>query len=179
MRQVGDRMIPIGFTSSRGANGETGPVGEEELAALRGSTRRRRGESEGMTGSDLEEVSFGDGDHADVCQLMLMEAMRLSMLSHEEDQRRLAEEAKKKEQLEAEAARRAMWAGATIGPSQASGSSSNDSRPPQAASSSSSLNRPSTSRMLSTISSAGGDPEPTTIEGGMSEAIGAPLERRV
>lgn len=58
MRQVGDRMIPIGFTSSRGANGETGPVGEEELATLRGGSRRRRGESDGVSGADLEEVGF-------------------------------------------------------------------------------------------------------------------------
>ncbi|GJJ11952.1 hypothetical protein Clacol_006190 [Clathrus columnatus] len=79
MRQVGDRLIPVGITSGRIVNmehGEGPPVDTEG-----GSGRRRRrhhpnsGEFNQLIGQDLEE-------------LMIMEAMRLSLLEHEEQQRR-------------------------------------------------------------------------------------------
>ncbi|EAU88041.1 zf-C3HC4 type zinc finger [Coprinopsis cinerea okayama7 len=91
MRQVGDRLIPVGI----------GRVQTPEEAAEGGNSgsRRRRhhpangelGTIVGMGGQDLEE-------------LMLMEAMRLSLIEHEEHQRREAEERKKKEAAERAAA---------------------------------------------------------------------------
>lgn len=76
MRQVGDRLIPVGVTSGRihpigqdlgSADGSTGtPQGDEG----RGTGRRRRGGGNGqqmdltqflgMNGQDIEEVSLGD-----------------------------------------------------------------------------------------------------------------------
>ncbi|KZO95231.1 hypothetical protein CALVIDRAFT_565006 [Calocera viscosa TUFC12733] len=89
MRQVGDRLIPVGITSGRvqlnpeGAEG-TGPIVETDDGSGRGSRRRRHELSQllgsmGMAGQDLEE-------------LMVMEAMRLSLLEHEQAQRRQQEE---------------------------------------------------------------------------------------
>ncbi|KEP55557.1 hypothetical protein V565_003210 [Rhizoctonia solani 123E] len=84
MRQVGDRLIPVGITSGRVV-----PVNiSEGDASGSGSGRRSRrqrggGSGElpmGMTGHDLEE-------------LMMMEAMRLSLLEHEAQQRREREAA--------------------------------------------------------------------------------------
>lgn len=77
MRQVGDRLIPVGITSGRVvpvnvAEGETGGSGR------RSRRQRNAGSADlpmGMTGHDLEE-------------LMMMEAMRLSLLEHEAQQRR-------------------------------------------------------------------------------------------
>uniref|UniRef100_A0A8H7Y2W3 RING-type domain-containing protein n=1 Tax=Psilocybe cubensis TaxID=181762 RepID=A0A8H7Y2W3_PSICU len=96
MRQVGDRLIPVGVTSGR-----VHALSPEEAAALGNETagsrrsRRRQGPQNGqleqfmgMAGQDLEE-------------LMLMEAMRLSLLDHEEHQRKEAEEKKKKAAEEA------------------------------------------------------------------------------
>ncbi|KAF8911135.1 hypothetical protein CPB84DRAFT_1842387 [Gymnopilus junonius] len=92
MRQVGDRLIPVGVTSGR-----VHTLSPEEAAAtasveVTGSRRSRRRQPQngsfeqfmGMGGQDLEE-------------LMLMEAMRLSLLDHEEHQRKEAEEKKKQE----------------------------------------------------------------------------------
>lgn len=84
MRQVGDRLIPVGIgrIHEEGDSGEGGGSG----------SRRRRNRNPpgelaqylGMQGQDLEE-------------LMLMEAMRLSLIDHEEQQRKEAEEKKKEE----------------------------------------------------------------------------------
>ncbi|KIP09287.1 hypothetical protein PHLGIDRAFT_29131 [Phlebiopsis gigantea 11061_1 CR5-6] len=96
MRQVGDRLIPIGISSGRihplqpeDVAGESGESGSSE----RGSRRSRRRNQNpdlnqylgqgGFTGQDLEE-------------LMVMEAMRLSLLDHEEQQRKEREEEEKK-----------------------------------------------------------------------------------
>jgi len=92
MRQVGDRLIPVGVTSGR-----VQVLSSEEAAAADGGTsgsrrsRRRHNQQNGafeqyvgMAGQDLEE-------------LMLMEAMRLSLLDHEEHQRKEAEEKRKQE----------------------------------------------------------------------------------
>ncbi|PPQ99937.1 hypothetical protein CVT24_009572 [Panaeolus cyanescens] len=97
MRQVGDRLIPVGVTSGR-----VHALSPEEAAAAAAAvenaatssgrrSRRRRPDQQGafeqfigMGGQDLEE-------------LMLMEAMRLSLLEHEEQQRKEAEEKKKQD----------------------------------------------------------------------------------
>ncbi|KAF8810166.1 hypothetical protein BYT27DRAFT_7240954 [Phlegmacium glaucopus] len=91
MRQVGDRLIPVGVTSGR-----VQVLSAEEAAAASpdGGTRRNRRRPNpsngvfeqyvGMAGQDLEE-------------LMLMEAMRLSLLDHEEHQRKEAEERRKQD----------------------------------------------------------------------------------
>jgi len=96
MRQVGDRLIPVGVTSGR-----VHPLGQEESSSdssENGGSRRRRRQHNpafeqffGMSGQDLEE-------------LMLMEAMRLSLLEHEEQQRKESEERKKVEAANAAAA---------------------------------------------------------------------------
>jgi hypothetical protein len=96
MRQIGDRLIPVGVTSGR-----VHPLGQEESSSDSsengGSRRRRRQHGHGfeqffgMSGQDLEE-------------LMMMEAMRLSLLEHEEQQRKAAAEKKKLEETEAAAA---------------------------------------------------------------------------
>ncbi|KAF8626303.1 hypothetical protein AX15_004973 [Amanita polypyramis BW_CC] len=87
MRQVGDRLIPVGVTSGR-----VHPLGQEDTSTdgneNAGSRRRRRPHGQGfeqflgMSGQDLEE-------------LMIMEAMRLSLVEHEEQQRKEAAERKK------------------------------------------------------------------------------------
>ncbi|KZV62007.1 hypothetical protein PENSPDRAFT_658503 [Peniophora sp. CONT] len=97
MRQVGDRLIPVGVTSGRVHALPAGLTGEGAEASGGGSgggstgrRSRRRQQNEiqnllgGMAGQDLEE-------------LMVMEAMRLSLLEHEEQQRK-EKEAKEKEE---------------------------------------------------------------------------------
>ncbi|KAK8869892.1 hypothetical protein IAR55_000460 [Kwoniella newhampshirensis] len=84
MRQVGDRLIPIGFTSARAPgtadfsmslpqmqnNDDTSGGGSPRRAGRRRESNRER---------ELEE-------------LMIMEAMRLSLVDHEDHQRKLADE---------------------------------------------------------------------------------------
>ncbi|GAW08458.1 zf-c3hc4 type zinc finger [Lentinula edodes] len=89
MRQVGDRLIPVGVTSGRVL-----ALSPEEAASAAsggdnggGSWRPRRRQQGGngleqYLGQDLEEI-------------MMMEAMRLSLLEHEAQQRKEAEEKKK------------------------------------------------------------------------------------
>nr|ODN81228.1 zf-C3HC4 type zinc finger protein [Cryptococcus depauperatus CBS 7841] len=95
MRQIGDRLVPIGYTSSRapgvadvsastGQNDENGP----------NSRRSRRRESNNRE-RELEEVSaafYRLVFSVDVNQLMIEEAMRLSLLDHEEHLRKQANE---------------------------------------------------------------------------------------
>lgn len=82
MRQVGDRLIPVGITSGRVV-----PVnltgGEAEAAG--GSGRRSRRQRNGAGGSG--ELPMGMTGH-DLEELMMMEAMRLSLLEHEAQQQR-------------------------------------------------------------------------------------------
>ncbi|KAH7340354.1 hypothetical protein B0J17DRAFT_715575 [Rhizoctonia solani] len=82
MRQVGDRLIPVGITSGRVVPVN---IGEGDASGSGRRSRRQRGGGSGelpmgMTGHDLEE-------------LMMMEAMRLSLLEHEAQQRREREAA--------------------------------------------------------------------------------------
>ncbi|KAI5123308.1 hypothetical protein M0805_009329 [Coniferiporia weirii] len=106
MRQVGDRLIPVGISSGRIhalAGGEVPHTGGEQNnentgeGEGRGGRRSRRRQHQqqpqdinhllgtmGLGGQDLEE-------------LMVMEAMRLSLLEHEEQQRKETEKKKKEE----------------------------------------------------------------------------------
>ncbi len=117
MRQVGDRLIPVGVTSGRVH--PLGPEGAGEQAEApeatsdsRGSRRARRRQQQqqdlnqilgtiGLGGQDLEEVchkcvfSISVSLIVFVWQLMVMEAMRLSLMEHEEQQRREAEQKKR------------------------------------------------------------------------------------
>ncbi|KAL1665277.1 hypothetical protein GGF50DRAFT_114344 [Schizophyllum commune] len=96
MRQVGDRLIPVGVSSGRVhalSPEEAVSTQEGDQDSGSGSRRSRRRQNQGggafdqfvgMGGQDLEE-------------LMLMEAMRLSLIQHEEEERkRKAEEEKQK-----------------------------------------------------------------------------------
>ncbi|TCD60412.1 SNF1-interacting protein [Steccherinum ochraceum] len=141
MRQVGDRLIPVGVTSGRVHALPTGEDGQPqegtEGGADRGSRRsRRRGQNQdlnqflGMNGPDLEE-------------LMVMEAMRLSLVEHEEQQRR-EREAKAKEQANAQNS--APEPGETLVGSSATGGASS---PP------SSATGPDTDGSTSTLTSPG------------------------
>ncbi|EEB90273.1 hypothetical protein MPER_11538 [Moniliophthora perniciosa FA553] len=90
MRQVGDRLIPVGVTSGR-----VHALSPEEAAASdssegSGSRRSRRRQQ-------APEHPFGQYLGPDLEELMVMEAMRLSLLEHEEQQRKEAEEKRKKE----------------------------------------------------------------------------------
>lgn len=91
MRQVGDRLIPVGVTSGR-----VHALSPEEAAAATaaesGGTRRSRRRQGNQNGS-FEQLMGMAGQ--DLEELMLMEAMRLSLLDHEEHQRKEAEEKKK------------------------------------------------------------------------------------
>lgn len=85
MRQVGDRLIPIGYTSSRAPGTadfsmslppiQNGGGADESGSSPRRLSRRRESNRE----REIEE-------------LMIMEAMRLSLLDHEEHQRRQADD---------------------------------------------------------------------------------------
>ncbi|CAE6515456.1 unnamed protein product [Rhizoctonia solani] len=83
MRQVGDRLIPVGITSGRVVPVN---IGEGDASGSGRRSRRQRGPGGsgelpvGITGHDLEE-------------LMMMEAMRLSLIEHEAQQRRERETA--------------------------------------------------------------------------------------
>ncbi|KAI6150726.1 hypothetical protein BKA82DRAFT_122167 [Pisolithus tinctorius] len=98
MRQVGDRLIPVGVTSGRvhtlpSTDGTDN--GEGENTSGTGSRRRRGFRTNGP--SDITQLlgQIGVGGQ-DLEELMVMEAMRLSLLEHEEHQKR-EEEKKRKE----------------------------------------------------------------------------------
>jgi hypothetical protein len=108
MRQVGDRLIPVGVTSGR-VHALTEDGGDAE-GSRSGSRRRRRNQGPNptldrflgqvdMAGQDLEEVSLRIPHTTNFVsvlirslQLMVMEAMRLSLLEHEQQQQRQREE---------------------------------------------------------------------------------------
>ena len=118
MRQVGDRLIPIGISSSRAGadlaaaaegglvsmNGPGGSIILQDgqmlpgLASLTGSSGRRRGRGSRSEGTNEEVARFMRmGNGQDMEELMMMEAMRLSLLEHEEQQKKqAAEEAAKR-----------------------------------------------------------------------------------
>ncbi|KAJ9476872.1 Protein SIP5 [Pseudozyma hubeiensis] len=117
MRQVGDRLIPIGISSSRmGADlaaaaesgrinlngpggsiilndGQNWPGAGSVATTRRRSSRPSRGAADGVP--ELARLMrMGNGE--DMEEAMIMEAMRLSLLEHEEQQRKQAEEEKRK-----------------------------------------------------------------------------------
>lgn len=93
MRQVGDRIIPVGVTSGR-----VHALSPEEAAAaaenqdISGSRRSRRRQQASSNPGFEQYIGLGGQD---LEELMVMEAMRLSLLEHEEQQRKEAEEKKK------------------------------------------------------------------------------------
>ncbi|GAA6009055.1 hypothetical protein JCM10207_004079 [Rhodosporidiobolus poonsookiae] len=112
-RQVGDRLIPVGITSSRGTDGSAPTMATTSLppnflsqiaAALdssneggsgrrRGSrSSRRRGSSAGNDELAALLESLGLGGAPDIEEMMLQEAMRLSQLEEEERQKKSREE---------------------------------------------------------------------------------------
>ncbi|EPQ32466.1 uncharacterized protein PFL1_00661 [Pseudozyma flocculosa PF-1] len=123
MRQVGDRLIPIGISSSRagadlaaaaedGRINMHGPGGSIILqdrpgwpglgGTMMGSGRRRgRGSRSEGPNTDLARLMrLTSGEEME--EMMLMEAMRLSLVEHEEQQKREAEAAKKQRAAEAQ-----------------------------------------------------------------------------
>ncbi|KAG6335155.1 hypothetical protein ID866_3939 [Astraeus odoratus] len=119
MRQVGDRLIPVGVTSGRvhtlpGTDGTDN--GESETGSGTGSRRRRGGRTNGP--ADITQLlgQIGLGGQ-DLEELMVMEAMRLSLLEHEEHQRR-EEEKRRKEAATAQVTTApSAESGASVGPS--------------------------------------------------------------
>ncbi|KAJ7219108.1 hypothetical protein GGX14DRAFT_434654 [Mycena pura] len=93
MRQVGDRLIPVGVTSGR-----VHALSPEEAAQAEGSadgtgSRRSRRRQQPPPNGNLEQFMGMGGSELE--ELMIMEAMRLSLIDHEEQQRKEAEEKKK------------------------------------------------------------------------------------
>lgn len=89
MRQVGDRLIPIGITSGRVVQENAEGSGEGEQHPGGGGSRRRRRHQQGPDINQLlGSVGLGPLAGQDLEELMVMEAMRLSLLEHEEQQRR-------------------------------------------------------------------------------------------
>ncbi|KAG2157423.1 hypothetical protein DEU56DRAFT_764563 [Suillus clintonianus] len=94
MRQVGDRLIPVGVTSGRvhplpTGDGQDG--GEVDPGATRRS-RRHRNNGQPDISQLLGQMGLGGQD---LEELMVMEAMRLSLMEHEEQQRKEEEKRKK------------------------------------------------------------------------------------
>ncbi|KAF7964395.1 hypothetical protein HWV62_8643, partial [Athelia sp. TMB] len=88
MRQVGDRLIPVGVTSGRVHALTPEEASQMQADAEQGGSRRSRRHRQNP---DLNQLlgQMGLGGQ-DVEELMMMEAMRLSLLEHEEHQRREA-----------------------------------------------------------------------------------------
>ncbi|OJA21124.1 hypothetical protein AZE42_08294 [Rhizopogon vesiculosus] len=93
MRQVGDRLIPVGVTSGRVHALPTGD-GQDggEVDPNGGRRRRHRNNGQQDIGQLLGHMGLGGQD---LEELMVMEAMRLSLLEHEEHQRKEEEKRKK------------------------------------------------------------------------------------
>jgi len=95
MRQVGDRLIPVGISSGRvhPLPTEEGQIEVPEGPSDRGSRRSRRRQPNQDFNQMLGAMGLGGQD---LEELMVMEAMRLSLLEHEEQQRKAREEEEKK-----------------------------------------------------------------------------------
>ncbi|KAJ6546504.1 zf-C3HC4 type zinc finger protein [Mycena vulgaris] len=117
MRQVGDRLIPVGVTSGRVHALSPEEAAQAEQPPPNGNFEQFMG----MGGPELEE-------------LMMMEAMRLSLIDHEEQQRKEAEEKKKKGE-----------ASNTVEESAAAGPSTLEAQPPTAAAGALNLPSPTSS----------------------------------
>ncbi|KAI0646878.1 hypothetical protein C8Q79DRAFT_999983 [Trametes meyenii] len=102
MRQVGDRLIPVGVTSGRvhAIAPEEGGSETPDGASDRGSRRSRRRQQNQELNQFMGTMGLGGQD---LEELMVMEAMRLSLIEHEAQQRRQQEEEAKKQRDEAAA----------------------------------------------------------------------------
>nr|GAT43962.1 predicted protein [Mycena chlorophos] len=103
MRQVGDRLIPVGVTSGRVHTltpEEAAQAAEAQAAEGNNGSGSRRSRRRQQAPNGNFEQFMGMGG-AELEELMLMEAMRLSLLEHEEQQRKEAEEKKKAASTEA------------------------------------------------------------------------------
>jgi len=88
MRQIGDRLIPVGITSGRIHPLSVEPAGAEGDGGGSRRSRRRQQQQQDLN-SFLGNMGFGGRD---LEELMVMEAMRLSLLEHDAQQRREAEQ---------------------------------------------------------------------------------------
>ncbi|KAJ3001978.1 hypothetical protein NUW54_g6099 [Trametes sanguinea] len=131
MRQVGDRLIPVGVTSGRvhPIPAEEGGAETPEGSSDRGSRRSRRRQQNQEINQFLGSMGLGGQD---LEELMVMEAMRLSLIEHEAQQRRQQEEeAKRKREEEAAAAADGTGAAAALaGPTDSAPSSQPESNEP-------------------------------------------------
>ncbi|KAJ7632448.1 hypothetical protein FB45DRAFT_503497 [Roridomyces roridus] len=116
MRQVGDRLIPVGVTSGRvhALSPEEAAQAAEAGSDASGSRRSRRRQQAPANGNFEQFVGMGGQE---LEELMIMEAMRLSLLDHEEQQRKEAEEKKKTDAAAAAAAAAAEEPASEPGPS--------------------------------------------------------------
>ncbi|KAK7015009.1 hypothetical protein R3P38DRAFT_2998936 [Favolaschia claudopus] len=114
MRQVGDRLIPVGVTSGRVHTLTPEEAAQAEAAATEvGGSRRSRRRQQPPPNGNFEQFMGMGGQELE--ELMVMEAMRLSLIEHEEQQRKEAEEKKKKAAQPSNT--EASLAGADAGPS--------------------------------------------------------------
>ncbi|KAJ7172657.1 hypothetical protein C8R46DRAFT_1086775 [Mycena filopes] len=108
MRQVGDRLIPVGVTSGRvhALSPEEAAQAQAQVEAPAenntGSRRSRRRQQQPPPNGNFEQFMGMGGPELE--ELMIMEAMRLSLIDHEEQQRKEAEEKKKKGEASTSAA---------------------------------------------------------------------------
>ncbi|KAJ7940819.1 zf-C3HC4 type zinc finger protein [Mycena leptocephala] len=94
MRQVGDRLIPVGVTSGRVHALSPEEAAQAEVPAEGTGSRRSRRRQQQPPNGNFEQFMGMGGPELE--ELMIMEAMRLSLIDHEEQQRKEAEEKKKK-----------------------------------------------------------------------------------
>ncbi|EIW60545.1 uncharacterized protein TRAVEDRAFT_70903 [Trametes versicolor FP-101664 SS1] len=129
MRQVGDRLIPVGVTSGRvhALPPEEGAAAEvQEGSSDRGSRRSRRRQQNQELNQFLGTMGLGGQD---LEELMVMEAMRLSLIEHEAQQRRQEEEDAKKQKEAAAPATAGSTVLATAGAAAGSTASAASSQP--------------------------------------------------
>ncbi|KAG8881772.1 hypothetical protein FRB99_004710, partial [Tulasnella sp. 403] len=98
MRQVGDRLIPVGITSRRIPALEEGGDSAEDSSGRR--SRRRPHGNNGELGHLLGSMGISMGGQ-DLEEMLLQEAMRLSLLEHEAEQKKQALEKQKRDQSSA------------------------------------------------------------------------------
>lgn len=97
--QVGDRLIPIGYTSSRATGLADFSMSVPQAVEDGGSRRSRRARGRER---EMEEVSSVIAWIIQLTvQMMIMEAMRLSLLDHEEHQRKIDEDERRKKEKDA------------------------------------------------------------------------------
>ncbi|KAJ7109200.1 hypothetical protein C8R44DRAFT_278915 [Mycena epipterygia] len=114
MRQVGDRLIPVGVTSGRVHALSPEEAAQAEVPTEGSGSRRSRRRQQPPPNGNFEQFMGMGGPELE--ELMIMEAMRLSLIDHEEQQRKEAEEKKKKGEA-SNTAEESASAGPAPGPS--------------------------------------------------------------